>query len=55
MTHFSHKLITSARIGKTGPAHFGHGPESLPDMDNLNNFSLSIIFNSLSEAAVWAE
>jgi hypothetical protein len=36
------------------PNHSGAFTESLPDIDNLNNPSLSIILNSFSEA-VWAE
>ncbi|MDR0761125.1 MAG: hypothetical protein LBF74_13620 [Treponema sp.] len=36
------------------PNHSGVFTESLPDIDNLNNPSLSIILNSFLEA-VWAE
>jgi hypothetical protein len=53
MTHFSQRLILSARIGVTDPPHSGRGPEFLPDID----IPYISIFSKIAEGrgALWAE
>jgi hypothetical protein len=50
MTHFSQKLILSARIGAADLLHSWRGPEYLSDIDNPLT---SIHLNSFSRGASW--